>query len=742
MTNPTGSGDPAAHANPAEEVSFPRLNARTVRFTLGEPRNVTVTADGSTVLFLRTASGVDRVGALWALDVSAATERVVADPAQLVGGTSEDLPAAERARRERARESGAGIVSYTVDNDGRTAAFALSGALWVCDIHSGECRELHTAGPVIDPRIDPTGRHVAYASGGALRIVAVDGNGDDIDGGNSNGSDSDAGTSDSALVEPDGDEIFWGQAEFIAAEEMGRFRGFWWAPDGQSLLAERYDNSPVHTWYIADPAHPDRQPVAHRYPAAGTPNAQVGLWHVPLDGAKHEILWDTTNFPYLTTVSWAAGGALMQVANRLQTRMQTYRLGLGTDTDTEATDAEAVTVNLALDRSEDQWIDLVGGLPALTPDGRLLTDLLDTADPAARLRLALDGIAISPPDLQLRQVLSVHDTGVLATASAEPTDQHLIFVGYDGSTRRLSDGFGVHSGAMGGDTVVVARSSLDAVATSMTVFAAGQPVGTLVNRAEKPPSTPEVTLLTVGARALSAALVLPRDHVPGSCRLPVIMAPYGGPHAQLVRASARMFLQASWLADQGFAVVVADGRGAPGRNPAWEHEIEHEFASVTLADQVDALAGVAAQYPDDLDTTRVGIMGWSYGGYLSALAVLDRPDVFRAAVSGAPVTDWTLYDTCYTERYLGLPQESPGVYERNSLIGRAAKLTRPLMLIHGMVDDNVVVAHTLRLSAALLAAGKAHEVLPLTGITHMASNEVVAENLLVAQVEFFRRTLG
>jgi dipeptidyl-peptidase-4 len=296
---------------------------------------------------------------------------------------------------------------------------------------------------------------------------------------------------------------------------------------------------------------------------------------------------------------------------------------------------------------------------------------------------------------------------------------------------------------MGGDTIVVARSSLESVGTSVAVFSGIDTlVGTLGSRAEKPPFTPEVVMLTVGERDLRAALLLPRDHTPGSRRLPVIMAPYGGPHAQQVLPSARMFLQAQWLADQGYAVIVADGRGTPGRNVAWEREIDREFAAVTLQDQVDALAGVAERYRDDLDTGRVGIMGWSYGGYLSALAVLDRPDVFHAAVAGAPVTEWELYDTCYTERYLGDPNQHPEVYERNSLTGRAGQLTRPLLLIHGLVDDNVVVAHTLRLSAALLSAGKPHEVLPLTGITHMASDEVVAENLLLAQVDFFRRALA
>jgi dipeptidyl-peptidase-4 len=161
---------------------------------------------------------------------------------------------------------------------------------------------------------------------------------------------------------------------------------------------------------------------------------------------------------------------------------------------------------------------------------------------------------------------------------------------------------------------------------------------------------------------------------------------------------------------------------------------------VTLDDQVEALQAVAAEEPD-LDLTRVAIRGWSYGGYLAALAVLRRPDVFSAAVAGAPVTDWRLYDTFYTERYLGHPDEAPEVYERNSLLADAAKLERPLLLIHGLADDNVVAAHTLRLSAALLAAGRPHDVLPLSGVTHMTPQEVVAENLLLLQLDWIRRAL-
>jgi dipeptidyl-peptidase 4 len=235
-------------------------------------------------------------------------------------------------------------------------------------------------------------------------------------------------------------------------------------------------------------------------------------------------------------------------------------------------------------------------------------------------------------------------------------------------------------------------------------------------------------------------VVLPRDHTPGT-PLPVLMNPYGGPHHREVVAVHNLWLESQWFADQGFAVVVADGRGTGGRGPEWDREVFQEFATVTLDDQVEALQSVAKEMPD-LDLSRVAIRGWSYGGYLSALAVIRRPDTFHAAVAGAPVTDMALYDTFYTERYMGDPRKEPDVYARNSLIGDAASLTRPLLIIHGLADDNVVAAHSLRLSSALLAAGAPHDVLPLSGVTHMTPQEVVAENLLRLQVEWLHRALS
>ncbi len=258
--------------------------------------------------------------------------------------------------------------------------------------------------------------------------------------------------------------------------------------------------------------------------------------------------------------------------------------------------------------------------------------------------------------------------------------------------------------------------------------------------AERPLVEPQVELTCVGPRKLWTALLLPQYREPGR-KLPVVLDPYGGPHHQSVMKARNLFLTSQWLADQGFAVLVTDGRGTPGRGSTWERAVHLDLAGPVLEDQVDALQLVAQDHPE-MDLERVAIRGWSFGGYLAALAVLRRPDVFHAAVAGAPVTEWRLYDTHYTERYLGDPKENADVYDRSSLLTIAKSLRRPLMLIHGLADDNVLAAHTLQMSRVLLEAGRSHTVLPLSGVTHMTPQEVVAENLLLLQVAFIRESLG
>jgi dipeptidyl-peptidase-4 len=718
--------------------SFPRQQARTRHFSLGVPRSFQISADGTRIAFLRSRGGSDPVTCLWVLDLpsdprsqSGATERLVVDPVAI--GAGQDEPEEERARRERSREQAGGVVAFATDAGFTMAAFAIGGEVYTAQLApDGQGpRRAGARSPAIDPRPDPAGSRVAYVCNGALRIADL------RDG------------TDTELIGPGGDrEITFGLAEFVAAEEMGRMRGYWWAPDGSSLLVARVDNSPVTKWHIADPANPAQPAAEVGYPAAGTPNALVELMIVRPDASPVPVRWDAAAFGYLTTASWESGAPLIVVQSRDQRRMRL----LAVDTQTGAT-------SVLREDSDACWLDIVPGVPARLTDGRIVW----TADAGGARRLLVagesdlaDGTAepVTPADLQVRGILSVDGDTVLVSGSDGESAEIGVWSWGPAGLHRVSADGGVHGADRAGGTTVLTSRSMAGYGPTVTVLrdqpaVAGQStcpgpaVAAMIDsRAEQPALPgPRVELLRAGQREIRTALLLPSWHQPGSARLPVLMDPYGGPHGQRVLASADAYLTSQWFADQGFAVVVADGRGTPGRGPLWDRAVAGDLADPVLADQVDALAAVA-EFSADLDLSKVAIRGWSFGGYLSALAVLRRPDVFHAAIAGAPVTDWRLYDTHYTERYLGHPDHNPAAYERSSLFADAHKLSRPLMIIHGLADDNVVVAHTLRLSAALLAAGRPHQVLPLSGVTHMASQEEVAENLLLLQVDFLRRALG
>ncbi|MFJ4330001.1 MULTISPECIES: prolyl oligopeptidase family serine peptidase [unclassified Streptomyces] len=700
-----------------ESDSFPKRHARTQRFTLGAPRSFTAAPDGSRVAFLRSGTGTDRANSLWVLDVEEGGERVAADPRALLGGTEERLSPEERARRERSREGGAGIVGYATDSAVELAAFALSGRLFTAELRVGTARELSAPGPVIDPRPSPDGRHVAYVARGALRVVGAEGDGD------------------RALAEPDGEGVTYGLAEFVAAEEMARNRGFWWGPESDRLLVARVDDTPVQRWWISDPAHPGRDPQHVPYPAAGTPNADVRLFLVGLDGGRTEVLWDRARYPYLARVHWSAAGAPLLL---VQARDQRSQLYLAVDTESGAT--------RMVHADEDPiWLELFPGVPCWSPSGRLVR----IADEGGARVLAVGERPLTGAQLHLRAVLDVGADDVLVSASAgedaaeaETGEVHVYRVNELG-VERLSQEPGVHSAVRAGGVTVLVSATLDRPGARVRVLRDGKTLATIASYAEDPGLSPRVTLTQGGARRVPCAVLMPTDYH-GDTPLPVLLDPYGGPHGQRVVAAHNAHLTSQWFADQGFAVVVADGRGTPGRSPAWEKAVKDDVAAVVLQDQVDTLHALAADFP--LDLGRVAIRGWSFGGYLAALAALRRPDVFHAAVVGAPVTDLRLYDTHYQERYLGDPGEQPEVYRRNSVIDDAglvdaAEPHRPMMVIHGLADDNVVVAHSLRLSSALLAAGRPHEVLPLSGVTHMTPQESVAENLLRLQVDFLKRSL-
>jgi dipeptidyl-peptidase 4 len=748
-------------------TSFPRQHARTRRFTLGVPRGIVagLGPSGPLVLFLRTDTGSDPVTHLWRHDPATGTTSKLVDARALDAGDDE-LPAEERARRERAREQAGGIVAYSVDDHLAVAAFGLGGRLFTLDVATGAVAEQPTVGPAFDPQVAPTGDRVAYHATGGVHVV-------DLAAGPAV-----TGTS-RTLTPAEEPEVGWGRAEFVAAEEMGRTRGFWWSGDGAALAVTRVDESAVPLWTIADPADPARPPVRHRYPVAGSTNASVTLWLVDaVSSERVRVALDPVDDEYVARVAWGDGPltVLTQPRDQRSARVQTV---------------DPATGGVAVVRrwTDADWVELVPGSPRWCGD-RLVT-VEDRAElgPSGTRVLCVDGEPVSPAGLQVRELVGVspdHRSAVqlLASPDADPTrvDVYELELGPPHLVLRSATG----DAEPGLRRLVPSRPPVDpaeatrllpsvtitaTLATAAPTVAVRLTAGGRLTAVERPPggaswSVPDgeqylevvaespvlvarPRLLVLGERRLACALFLPTDDA-GDGRLPVLLDPYGGPHAQRVVAAQAAHLTSQWFADQGFAVLVVDGRGTPGRGPRWERAVAGDLASAVLADQLEALHAAATVEPR-LDLDRVAIRGWSFGGYLAALAVLRRPQVVHAAVAGAPVTDWRLYDTHYTERYLGHPDRHPEAYRVSSLIDADASLLdaapwdpdRPpaLLVIHGLADDNVVAAHALRLSSALLADGRAHHFLPLSGVTHMTPQEVVAEQLLVHQARFLHDAL-
>ena len=806
---------------------FPRKKARTLRFSCGAPRSARVIADGSRALFLRSDGSEDTVTSLWmsVIDENGnASEMLLADPRTLLADAdAEDVPAEERARRERAREGGSGIVGYSTDASGNRVTFTINGQLFLTDIAVGVTRaiaiEEDELKPVLNPRISPDGQHVMYTTGTYLVNVDLADTACDTAFGDDDCEIGDA-ISVVASIPQDGE---WkiGLAEFAAGEEMDRYDGFWWSPDSKYVLFETYDESSEPIWHLSDPANPVNPARSNRYPQALTANANVRLTLLELGfdsdnccyGAiANEVQWDHETYEYLAAVSWTSGHEpIILVQDRLQQHDQVLAIHVGEPiatmrdaengfTDDEGDQVETFSIAIpeyaegerpgstrVLEKhSNAYWLDLIHGTPAFTPNGRLICAMNDMD--ADTNRLTVDGVPFTPAGLQVREVLNVTDDDVLCVVQRTPellSDDSLPFlwqsnaadhdarsfdvvsIRYDGTWEPLTYAPGQWTMSRAGNGCVVTGRGMDDATVQMqhcmnivTTDENGTDVASMVvspieNHAETPGFTPNVHFTRLGERGLYTAIVLPSasSEYAHADTLPVLMKPYGGPGFQQVVENQSFYWDAQWWADQGYIVVTADGRGTTGRGPKWDRAIYETMKSVTLEDQVDAvralpeaLATLATQENKESsettipqpDLNRVAMIGWSYGGFLSALAVLEAPETFAAACAGAPPTDWTLYDTHYTERYLGL---DPAVYERNSIISDAPQLDRPLMLIHGFADDNVTIAHSLRLSQALMAAGRKHTFLPLTGITHMTNDETVAENLLILQRDFLAEAL-
>jgi dipeptidyl-peptidase 4 len=725
---------PLSAKDPSLATSYLRDHAETRGFMLGRPVKARPTPDGSAVVFLRAQPRVAVLG-LYEFDVATGATREIATPEQILGAVAEDLSPEEKARRERQRISVGGFTDFQLSDDGALILVSLSGKLYIISCTDRSIQELKTGpGVILDPRFAPDGRSVAYVRDYDVHVL-------------------DLATQEERRITSGGSEpLTLGLAEFVAQEEMGRFSGYWWSPDGQSIAYEEADARDVEIWHVADPAHPEQPAHASYYPRPGKANVKARLGIVPAGGGKTVwVSWNAERYPYLGQVRWDKAGPLTIV---VQTRDQKELLLLKVDPATGRT-------TQLLAEKDPAWVHLEYDVPNWLADGQgfLWTSereggpQLEHRDAKGKLACVLVprdmGFIAGPRTESHRAPPGLADVdwpsgSLVVRASPDPTQSLLYRLSIaTGETTPLGDSAGVHGAVFAKDHSMYIEQSTTLTAMPRTVVrrADGTVVGELPSVAEEPPFVPNTEVVKIGdGVGFYAAVTRPRDF-DSNQRYPVIVNVYGGPgHLQVLRAMGGQLLP-QWLADQGFVVVAIDGRGTPGRGRDWERAISRHFGSVPLDDQVAGLKAVGQRFPE-LDLDRVGIFGWSFGGYLSALAVLKRPDIYKAAVAGAPVVDWLDYDTHYTERYLGMPDTDREAYEEGSLLTYASKLSRPLLLVHGTADDNVFFRHTLRLADALFRAGKEFEVLPLSGLTHMVPEPLVMERQWTRIAGHFQRHLG
>jgi dipeptidyl-peptidase-4 len=716
-------GCPGRADPPAERDPVLRELLQTRSFQLGRPVQPLPTPDGQAVLFLRSEARSARLR-LYVWDAGSGQVRELLTAEQLLGGAAEHLSPEEKSRRERLRLSAAGLTSYQLSPDGSRILLPLAGKLYLYDRRTGQVRTLATGpGPVLDPQWAPDGKKIAYVRGYDLYVF-------DLEKGR-----------EWAVTQGGTAAVSHGLAEFIAQEEMDRYHGYWWSPDSQQLAYEEADARAVEVWYLADPFHPEAPPAPQYYPRPGRANVRVRLGLVSVQGGPTRwVTWDQERYPYLGRVYWPADGPLLlTVQSRDQRDLLLLRVA-----------ADSGQTTQLLQESDPAWVNLRQDVPwwlgadsgFLWASERAGAWQLEWYTPQGKLRRVL-----VPPEAGFQRLVGVdpHKQRVLYQASADPRQTQLFWVALHtpAAPQRWSLPAGLAQAVWSpqGQLAVVTLRPQQGMPRTEVYDSAGQRRGLLPAVAAEAPTPPQVEyVLPEGEQGFYAAVLRPHHFRPGQ-RYPVLVDVYGGPHVKQVVAAEVRWLLDQWYADQGFLVVALDGRGTPDRGRAWERALRGRLGLVPLADQVRGLCELGRRFPE-MDLRRVGIFGWSFGGYLATLAVLKHPEIFHAAAAGAPVVDWYDYDTHYTERYLGVPPAAAEAYRQNSLLTYAPQLRRPLLVIHGTADDNVYFRHTLRLVDALLRAGRPVEVLPLPGFTHMVPDPTVAEALHRRICQFFQRHLG
>lgn len=725
-------------------VEFLEQYASTFRFRSGTPAAITPTPDGKSVLFLRSGPR-NRVMDLYEFDVASGTEKVVLTADQILGGGEEELTAEELARRERMRMASRGIATFSLSKDSSKLLVPLSGQLYIVERATSKITEIKSrSGYPIDAKFSPDGTKVAAVRRDNIYVHDL------------------ANGTETRLTVTTKASVTNGLAEFVAQEEMDRFDGYWWSPDSSSIVYQESDTAELEEFTIADPVNPETGSQTSPYPRPGKANAKVRLFIADAVGGaespgRREVRWDHDKYEYLVSVKWLKNAPLtVVVMNREQTELAILAA--------EPLTGHTSTIHIEKDP---MWLNIDQKVPAWLEDG---SGFLWTTerDGARSLELrAKDGARLGVIAGSAEGFLDIahfdgsnriHFLGKglaqasepsthIGIAQLSPTPGKSAFQRY--LTREGPGVFGLVANESG-TLMVHSEATLAGDRRWIVMDDKYERKGELKSAHEAPlvATSIELQYVTgVSGRSYNAAIVRPHNF-DATKKYPVILSVYAGPHTTVVHASSWNHLLNQWFADQGFVVVMLDGRGTPRRGREWERAIKHDLITIPLEDQVDGLQALGKANPE-MDMSRVGVYGWSFGGYFSAMAAMQRPDIFKAACAGAPVCDWHDYDTCYTERYLGVPDlkgdSNPAAkraYEVSNVLTYAAKLQVPLLLIHGTADDNVYFMHSLKMADVMFKAGKDFEFLVLPGFTHMVPDPVVTTALYSRVARFFQKELG
>ena len=720
-----GSGDDKLAWPAIDEAALAALQT-TERFELGAQAPLAITPDGA-VLFRRSTPR-SRVADLYQLDAAGKITQL-ANAAALIAAPPPALPGAPPARGSAAEppappappDPGAGIEAISLSDDGARVLIPLAGRLFLVERAAGTVREL-AIGPYRDAQLSPDGKRVAFVRGGDLWVLAI-GEPQPTRIAQHPAADkpADEGARDYATPDP-------------AARAFGRDRGYWWSPDSQAIAFERCDARAVEPQYVADPRHPEQPPVVTRIPRPGQPIARVDLGIVSVrGGAPRWVSWDFEHYPYVAQAIWPAKGPLTLV---VAGRGQTLDAVLTVDPASGAT--RAVVVD-----KEPTWVNVVPDGLAWLPDGSGFLWMTESLGAWTLERYAADGShagTVVTPNVGIRRIVGVSDDGrdVVFEGAADPREQHVWRVPLAGGAPiALTSGGGVHT-ARAAHGVVAIRSLLKAGGRAAVVVRADGSRVPLPSVAEHPPAAPttQFETVTLNDHAQFAAVTRPHAFDP-KVRYPVVLRLDGAPDGKGVLDALDTYALDQWYADQGFIVVRSDGRGTVNGDRAWQRAIAGDVLTIPMTDQIDALKRLAAHHPE-LDLARVGALGGEVGGYLAAMAVLLHPDVFAAAVAVSPITDWSLVDAAYAERYMKAPAFNAEGYRRTTAAVYADHLTRPLLLLPAVPGSRIAIAHAFQLIDALSAAGKHAEIATWPDRAD-AAHRIAATRLVL---DFFRQQLG